>query len=78
MAQVVFTGQMSILSTDSVKALKETRSHPEMVGDMSCVTLNFDISKIPFAHFYPGSRTILTPKIKQYVYWFSCESGYRC
>jgi len=29
----------------------ETRSHPEMVGDMSCVTLNFDLSKIPFVHF---------------------------
>jgi len=29
----------------------ETRSHPEMVGDMSRVTLNFDLSKIPFVHF---------------------------
>ena len=28
-----------------------TRSHPEMVGDMSRVTLNFDLSKIPFVHF---------------------------
>jgi len=27
------------------------RSHPEMVGDMSRVTLNFDLSKIPFEHF---------------------------
>ena len=27
-----------------------TRSHPEMVGDMSCVTLNSDLSKIPFVH----------------------------
>jgi len=25
---------------------EKTRSHPEMVGDMSCVTLNFDLSKI--------------------------------
>ena len=41
------------------------RSHPEMVGDMSCVTLNFDLSKIPFVHFQPGSRPILTPKIKR-------------
>ena len=32
------------------------RSHPEMVRDMSRVTLNFDLSKIPFVHF--------TPKIK--------------
>ena len=30
---------------------KVTRSHPEMVGNMSRVTLNFDLSKIPFAHF---------------------------
>ena len=29
----------------------ETRSHPETVGDMSRVTLNFDLSKIPFVHF---------------------------
>ena len=29
----------------------QTRSHPEMVGDMSRVTLNFDLSKIPFVHF---------------------------
>ena len=35
-----------------------------MVGDMSRVTLNFDLSKIPFVHLEPGSRPILTPKIK--------------
>ena len=28
-----------------------TRSHPVMVGDMSRVTLNFGLSKIPFVHF---------------------------
>jgi len=28
-----------------------TRSHPEMVGDMSRVTLNFDLSNIPFVQF---------------------------
>jgi len=28
-----------------------TRSHPKMVGDMSRVTLNFDLSTIPFVHF---------------------------
>jgi len=43
---------------------RATRSHPEMVRDMSRVTLNFDLSKIPFVHFYPGSRPILTPKSK--------------
>jgi len=29
----------------------KTRSHPEMVGDMSRVTLKADLSKIPFVHF---------------------------
>jgi len=29
----------------------KTRSHPEMVGDMSRVTWNFDLSKIPFVLF---------------------------
>jgi len=28
----------------------KTRSHPEMVGNVSRVTLNFDLSKIPFVH----------------------------
>jgi len=42
----------------------KTRSYPEMVGDMSRVTLNSDLSKIPFVHFLPGSRPILTPKTK--------------
>jgi len=28
-----------------------TRSHSEMVGNMSRVTLNFDLSKIPFVRF---------------------------
>jgi len=28
-----------------------TKSHPEMVGDMSRVTFNFDLSKIPFVLF---------------------------
>jgi len=42
-----------------------TRSHPEMVADMSHVTLNFDLSKISLVHFQPGSRPMLTPKIKR-------------
>ena len=29
-------------------AIDGTRSHPEIVGDMSRATLNFDLSKIPF------------------------------
>jgi len=28
-----------------------TRSHPEMVGDISRVTFNFDLSKIPCVRF---------------------------
>jgi len=47
---------------------------------MSCVTLNFDLSKIAFAHFGPGSRPIIYShqKLNMYIYWFSSESGYRC
>ena len=45
-------------STDTALFLKavgrlrttSTRSHPEMVGDMSRVTSNFDLSKISFVH----------------------------
>jgi len=42
-----------LTSGQTLRALqeKETRSHPEMVGDMSRVTLDFDLSKIPFVHF---------------------------
>jgi len=36
-----------------------------MVGDKSRVTLNFDLSKIPFVRFEPESRLIITPKIKR-------------
>jgi len=34
-----------------INSLKQTRSHPEMVSDMSRVTFNFDLSKISFVHF---------------------------
>jgi len=30
--------------------LKKTRSHPEMVGDMSCVTLNTHIQTHTYKH----------------------------
>jgi len=36
--------------------LKLTRSRPEMVGDMSRETLNLDLSKIPFVHFYTHTK----------------------
>jgi len=39
------------LPRQRVVAVVKTRSHPEMVGDMSRVTLNSDVSKIPFVHF---------------------------
>jgi len=29
----------------------QTRSHPEMVGNMSRATLNFNLSKLPFVRF---------------------------
>jgi len=35
-----------------------------MVGDMSRVTLNFDLWKIPFVRFLPGSRPILITHTK--------------
>jgi len=38
-------------TTEKQLALVTTRSHPEMIGDMSRVTLNFDLSKIPFVRF---------------------------
>jgi len=31
--------------------MTKTRSHPEMVGNVSHVTLNFDQSKSHFVHF---------------------------
>jgi len=45
--------QLQITSSDYElhSILRETRSHPEMVSDMSRVTLNFDQSKIPFVLF---------------------------
>jgi len=50
--------QMTLLAAPLLKTnmhtirwQKITRSHPEMVGDMSRVTLNDDLSKIPFVHF---------------------------
>jgi len=33
-----------------VNLVQPTRSHPEMVGDISRVTLKCDLSKIPFVH----------------------------
>jgi len=48
------TSLKKVCSTPAAVSLSHTicdRSHPEMVGDMSRVTLNFDLSKIPFVHF---------------------------
>ena len=38
-------------SKNAGKCRNKTRSHREMVRDTSRVTLNFDLSKIPFVHF---------------------------
>jgi len=56
--------------------LGQTRSHPEMVGDMLHVTLNFDLSKISFVHFSQGQNVYSHQKLNLYIYWFSSESGY--
>jgi len=40
-----------ICCENAITSKLQTRSHPEMVSDMSCVTLNSDLSKIPFVHF---------------------------
>ena len=46
-----------------------------MVGDMSHVTLNYDLSKIPFVR--QGQELYSYEKLNMYIYWFSSESGYR-
>jgi len=43
------SGKVTIIISATLSI--NTRSHPEMVGDMSHVTLNFDLSKSPFVHF---------------------------
>jgi len=43
--------EWKFFSVITVITSASTRSHPEMVDDMSRVTLNFDLSKIPFVHF---------------------------
>ena len=54
--QQELSGGHRLLNTDdcspetATTVTLQTRSHPEMVGDMSHVTLNFDLSKIPFVH----------------------------
>jgi len=45
----IYTGVC--LANCSFIMLVITRSHTEMVGDMSSVTMNYDLSKIPFVHF---------------------------
>jgi len=45
-----------------------------MGGDMSRVTLNFDLSKIPFVLSSQGQDLYSHQKLN--MYWFSSESGY--
>jgi len=46
---------VAVISESDVKGLRrkisDTTSHPEIVGDMLRVTLNSDLSKIPFVRF---------------------------
>ena len=50
-----YTNNYSVIITQACitcsRQLKITRSHPEMVGDMSRVSLNSDLSKISFVRF---------------------------
>jgi len=48
-----------------------------VIGDMSHVTLNFDVSKIPFVHSSQGQNLYSHQKLNMYIYWFSSESSYR-
>jgi len=48
-----------------------------MVGDMSRVTLNFDLSKIFLCISSQGQDLYSHQKLNMYIYWFSSESGYR-
>jgi len=63
----VFTGQMAafLLPNQQCQSTEgagdsnatKTRSHPEMVSNMSRVTLNFDPSEIPFFSFLARVNT---------------------
>jgi len=46
-----------------------TRSHPEMVGDISRVTLNFNLSKIFLCVSSQGQDLYSHQKLNMYVYW---------
>jgi len=48
-----------------------------MVGDMSRVTLNFDLSKFLPRISSQGQDLYSHQKLNLYIYWFSSESGYR-
>ena len=50
--------------TDTVIAILQLEAIQRWSAIMSRVTLNFDLPKIPFVHFSPGSRPIFTPKNK--------------
>jgi len=52
---------------------EETRSHPEKVGDMSRVTVNFDFCAL-LARI-KTYRAYSHQKLNMYIYWFSSESG---
>jgi len=49
-----------------------------MFGDMSRVTLNFDLLKFLLYISIQGQDLYSHWKLNMYIYWFSSESGYRC
>ena len=53
-----------VIVTWHMRKLKQLEAIQRWSGDMLCVTLNFDLSKIPFVHVCTGSIPILKPKIK--------------
>jgi len=48
-----------------------------MVGDMSRVTLNFDVTKFLVYISRQGQDLYSHQKLNMYIYWFSSKSGYR-
>ena len=54
----------------------ETRSHPEMVSDMSGMTLTLTYQKFLLCISSQGQDLYSHQKLNMYIYWFSSESGY--
>jgi len=68
-------GTVAVKSQRSEIPTTRTRSHPEMVGDMSRVTLNYQ--KFLLCISSRGQKLYSHQKLNMCIYWFSSESGYR-